>query len=156
MSYQQKPLIVRMVFSWWSLLGGLGTAVAIIALMWDGWAHFDKKAHDKEMVKLQREAAEAGKSDLTINVDLPDINADKTIKAISDGASNLTSAAGEVATDLGEKAVKTRDDLLSAASAGKEKTLKTVTGWTTGITQGSWPSWGSKGECDDPQDGQDP
>lgn len=71
MSNDRKKIISK----WYYLAGASGTVLTTIGLLWGLWAHFDSKSHDREM-------AELAKSDVEINIDVPDINMDKTVQDV--------------------------------------------------------------------------
>lgn len=106
-----KGNVVKVAFKWYHYAGGFGALLTIIGLIWGFYAHFDMKAHDREMAKKAIEAQEAGKSDMEIKVNLPDVDVDGTVEAIGNAsaaakvkAGQALNAAGETASDLKARA----------------------------------------------------
>lgn len=92
--------VIKLAFRWYHYAGGFGAILTILGLIWAVYSHFDMQAHDRDMEKKAIEAQEAGKSDVQINVDIPDINVDKTVEEMK----VLTEKAKEVTADMAENA----------------------------------------------------
>jgi hypothetical protein len=77
---------VKVAFKWWHYAGGIGGILTIIGLVWAVYSHYDMKAHDREL-------AEVSKSDVEINIDVPDI--DQAIEDVKKLRKKAREAIGE-------------------------------------------------------------
>jgi hypothetical protein len=103
--------VTKVVFKWYHYAGGFGAILTIIGLIWGFYAHFDMKAHDRNMAEKAIEAQEAGKSDVQINLDLPDVNVDGTVESIKGTAGAAKVKAAEATANIKETTGKKWDSV---------------------------------------------